>query len=262
MAALVSLAAGLCAQPPVVRPAFDTFEVATIKPTPADWTGGRFIRMQSAHQFIARNHSLKTLIMAAYNLSPKAISGVPEWSDAEHYDIVAKTPGDLRPDLDQQMAMLRALLTDRFRLAFHREQKEMPIYALTVAKGGPKLKESTVPSEPAPEGPPALAFVISPQGVSLPARSATMGELASVMQRAALDRPVIDQTGLSARYDFDLEWLPDETQFGGLGLKPNPENPKPDLFAAVQQQLGLRLEGTRAPVETLVVDHSEKPSAN
>jgi uncharacterized protein (TIGR03435 family) len=83
-----------------------------------------------------------------------------------------------------------------------------------------------------------------------------------VLQRAALDRPVIDQTGISGRYDFDLEWLPDETQFGGLGLKPNPDHPKPDLYAAVQQQLGLRLEATTGPVDVLIVDRAEKPSEN
>jgi uncharacterized protein (TIGR03435 family) len=113
-----------------------------------------------------------------------------------------------------------------------------------------------------PEGPPAPAFVIFPDEVKLPARSASIGELASVMQRAAMDRPVIDQTGISGRYDFDLEWLPDETQFGGMGLKPNPDLPKPDLFAAIQRQLGLKLEATRSPVDVLVVDHAEKPSEN
>jgi uncharacterized protein (TIGR03435 family) len=252
----------LAAQTTAVRPAFDAFEVATIRPTPPDWAGGRYIRMQSAHQFVARNHSVKTLLAAAYNLSPQAISGVPDWSDAEHYDILAETPGDTRPTLDQQMAMLRNLLALRFKLVFHRERKEMPIYALTVSRGGLKLKASVVSPDATPEGPPALAFVISPQGVTLPARSATVGEFASVLQRAALSRPVIDQTGISGRYDFDLDFLPDETQFGGLGLKPNPETPKPDLFAALQQQLGLKLEATRGPVEVLIVDKAERPSEN
>jgi len=255
---LIVAAAALYAQAP--RPAFDSFEVATIKPTPPDWSGGRFIRMQSAHQFVARNHAVKTLLAAAYNLSPKAIFGVPEWSEAEHYDVLAETPGETRPNLDEQMVMLRKLLADRFKVVFHREQREMPIYALTVAKGGPKLREGS--PDVTPEGPPALAFVIYPDGVKLPARSATVGEFASVLQRAAMDRPVIDQTGISGRYDFDLEWLPDETQFGGLGLKPNPDQPRPDLFAAVQQQLGLKLEATRGPVDTIVVDHAEKPSEN
>jgi len=243
-------------------PAFEAFEVATIKPTPPDWTKGRYIRMLSAHQLEAKNHALKTLLAAAYNLSPQAIFGVPEWGDAEHYDILAKTPGEVRPNLDEQMTMMRRLLTDRFGLVFHREWKEMPVYALTVAKGGPKLKETAITPEASPEGPPALAFVIAPDRVSLPARSATIGEFASVLQRAAMNRPVIDQTGITGRYDFDLDWLPDDTQFGGLGLKPNPDAPKPDLWAALQQQLGLKLEATKGQVETLVVDRYKPPSEN
>ncbi len=217
--------------------------------------------MISAHELEAKNHAVKTLLAAAYNLSPKAIFGVPEWSDAEHYDILAKTPGDVRPNLDEQMAMLRKLLTERFKLTFHREKRgNAGLCVLTVAKGGPKLREGT--PDTTPEGPPALAFVIQPDGVTLPARSATVAEFASVLQRAAMDRPVIDQTGITGRYDFDLNWLPDDTQFGGLGLKPNPDAPKPDLFAAIQQQLGLKLEATKGPVDVLVVDRVEKPTEN
>jgi len=91
-----------------------------------------------------------------------------------------------------------------------------------------------------------------------------MSELASVMQRASLDRPVVDRTGLTARYDFDLEFTPDETQFGGAFPRPatTDEPLKPDLFAAMQQQLGLRLEATRGPVDLLIIDHAERPSAN
>ena len=255
-------AAVVLAQPQVARPTFDAFEVATIKPTPPDWNGGRFIRMQTAHQLVARNHSIKTLLAAAYNLSPQAIFGVPEWGDSEHYDILAQVPGEVRPNLDEQMAMLRKLLTDRFGLVFHRERREMPVYALTVAKNGVQLKPTKIADDVTPQGPPALVFVIAPDGVSLPAVSATVGEFASVLQRAAMNRPVVDQTGLTGRYDFLLDFLPDETQFGGLGIKPNPDRPKPDLFAAVQQQLGLRLEATKGVVDTLVVDRYGKPSEN
>ncbi len=99
------------------------FEVATIKPTHPDWTKGRFIRMQTAHEFVARNHALKTLIAAAYNVSPRAIFGGPEWLESEHFDILAKTPGEVRPSLDDQMAMLRKLLAERFKLEFRREKK-------------------------------------------------------------------------------------------------------------------------------------------
>jgi uncharacterized protein (TIGR03435 family) len=262
VAALIIAATGIFAQAPATRPTFNGFEVATIKPTPADYQGGRFIKMQSAHLFSAKNHALKTLIAAGYNLSLQAISGGPAWVDSDRYDIVAKAPNEIRPNLDEQMAMLRKLLADRFSLTFHREQKELPIYALTIAKTGSKLKESTVSPDASPEGPPPLIFVLSPQGVSLPGRNATMAELASVMQRAAVDRPVVDQTGLTGRYDFVLEWTPDDTQFGGQ-RPPTPEVPvKPDLFAALQQQLGLKLVATRGPVEVLVIDRIERPSNN
>src|SRR3954468_2623436 len=140
-----------------------SFEVATIKRTDPDVTRGRIIRMQSTHQLFARNHSVKTLVAAAYNLSPQTIVGGEAWVEAEKFDILAKTPGEARPDLDAQMSMLRTLLGERFKLAFHRETKELPVYALTVAKGGAKLKEAAVVT--APEGPPPLVFVLSPQVV-------------------------------------------------------------------------------------------------
>ena len=218
--------------------------------------------MQSVHEFAAKNHTLKTLVAAAYNLNPRAISGGPEWVDSGHYDIVAKAPSEVRPNLDEQMSMLRKLLADRFRLTFHREPKELRVYALTIAKGGSKLKESAVSPEASPEGPPPLIFVVSPQLVRLPGRNATMADLASVMQRAALDYPVLDKTGLSARYDFDLEFTPDETVFGGMLGKGSDDSSRPDLLAAISQQLGLKLEATKGLVETMVIDHVERPTQN
>ena len=241
------------------RPAFDAFEVATIKPTDPG-VQGRWIRMETAHQFHARNHALLTLIAAAYNLSPRAISGWPAWVESEHFEILAKAPGEMRPNLDEQMRMLRKLLEERFHLAFHWERKELPIYALTMAKGGPKLKEATIVPG-GPEGPPPLVFVLSPDGVTLPGRYTSMAEFASVFQRAALDRPVVDQTGLTGRYDFDLQFTADESLFGGALRAPDVPT-KPDLFAALQQQLGLKLEATRGPVDALVIDRVEKPSEN
>jgi uncharacterized protein (TIGR03435 family) len=253
--------AGIFAQTPAPRPAFTEFEVATIKPSDPDSTG-RWIRMQSANRFYAKNHTLKTLVQAAYNLTPRAVSGGPSWVDSDRYEILAETPGNVRPTLEEQMSMLRKFLADRFKLEFHREEKEFSIYAMTVARTGSKLKESTLDPDATPEGPPLLAFVLAPDTVRLPARGVTMAEVASVFQRAALDRPVVDRTGLSGRYDFDLEFTPDESQFGGIGLKGTPESTKPDLFTAMQQQLGLRLEATKGPINTVVIDRVERPSAN
>src|ERR1700733_5625321 len=133
--AFLIAASGLFAQSPANRPTFDEFDVATIKPTTLDWpTGGRYMRMQTAHQFAARNYTLRVMLAAAYNLTPRAVSGGPAWVDSDRYDIVAEAPGQVRPTMDEQMAMLRKLLSERFNLEIHREEKEFPIYALTVAK--------------------------------------------------------------------------------------------------------------------------------
>jgi uncharacterized protein (TIGR03435 family) len=247
------------AQSAATRPTFDEFEVASIKPAIIDERGS-YIKMQSAHRFFVKNYTLKALVAAAYNLTARAISGGPAWAGSDRYDILAGTPGELQPNPDEQMSMLRKLLADRFKLTFHREPKEFSIYALTVAKNGPKLKESTAPPDKLPE----LINVVFPDRVSLPARNATIAQFASMMQRGVLDRPVVDETGLFGRYDFDLEWADDESQFGGrLRKRASTDGPdKPDLFAAMQQQLGLRLEATKGPVEALVIDQVEKPSAN
>jgi uncharacterized protein (TIGR03435 family) len=241
------------------RPAFDAFEVASIKLAGIDQEG-TFIRMQGPHRFYAQNYTLKSLVGAAYNLTPRGISGGPAWIVSEHFDIVAKTPGDVQPDIGEQMSMLRKLLDERFKLKFHREQKEFSIFALSVAKNGSKLQESTLPVS-------RLAYLINvvyPDHILLPARNATMAEFASTLQRGVLDRPVVDRTGLTGKYDFDLEWTPDETQFGGrLSMTANAaESAKQDIFAALREQLGLRLEATKGPIETLVIDKVERPSEN
>jgi uncharacterized protein (TIGR03435 family) len=240
------------------RPKFDAFEVATIKPVDPDAKAGRYIVMQGTNRFVEKAYTLKLLIAAAYDLNPRTISGGPGWIESDHYDIVAVTPGEVRPTHDEQMSMLRNLLTDRFKLTFHREEKVFSIYELEVAKNGPKLKASTSP----PDDPPALISTVYPQRIVMPARNVTMSDLTRLMQRAILDRPVVDKTGLSGRYDFDLEWAPDETQFGGEVPAASVEAQAAPLFSAIQQQLGLRLEATRGPVQALVVDKAERPSAN
>jgi uncharacterized protein (TIGR03435 family) len=240
------------------RPKFDAFEVATIKPVDPDAKAGRYIIMQGTNRFVEKAYSLKLLIAAAYDLNPRTISGGPGWIESDHYDIVAVTPGEVRPTHDEQMSMLRSLLTDRFKLTFHREEKVFSIYELEVAKNGPKLKVSTAP----PDDPPALISTVYPQRIVMPARNVTMSDLARLMQRAILDRPVVDKTGLTGRYDFDLEWAPDETQFGGEVPPAPAEAQAAPLFSAIQQQLGLRLEATRGPIQALVVDKAERPSAN
>jgi uncharacterized protein (TIGR03435 family) len=244
------------------RPAFDAFEVATIKPA-APEPPGRYTRMLSAHRFIAKNYSLKYMIGAAYNLPQRAISGAADWMDTEHFDVMAGTPGAVQPDVEEQMKMLRALLAERFQLKFHREPKEMPVYVLSAVKTGAQLKESEAPADAQPQIVGVVhAYKEGGVYVEVPARNATVAQFAGMLQRAVLDRPVVDKTGLTGRYDFDLEWTPDESQYGGAMPVGSPENPKPDLYAAVQSQLGLKLEATRALFDTFVIDRAEKPSQN
>jgi uncharacterized protein (TIGR03435 family) len=241
---------------PVPQPAF---EVATIKPTSPD-ERARFMTMQSAHEFVARNYTLKFMVAAAYNLPPRAISGGPDWIDTNRYDILAATPGEQRPSVDEQMSMLRTLLADRFKLAIHTEKKDFSVYVLTVAKNGAMLKDSAA----LPDEPPKLVNIVYPgDRIVLPARNATMPQFVSMLQRAVFDRPVLDKTNLSARYDFDLEWTPDDTQFGGNLPPILPENArKPDLFAALQQQVGLKLESSQAAIDAIVIDSVQGPSEN
>jgi len=123
---------------------------------------------------------------------------------------------------------------------------------------GPKLKPSASVDTPPTVGP----GVVYPDRIVLPGRNATLGELASLLQRAILDRPVVDETGLAGRYDFDLAWAPDESQFGGDVPKASETAPSLPLFEAIQQQMGLRLEAKRGIVDALVVDAAAKPSGN
>jgi uncharacterized protein (TIGR03435 family) len=239
------------------RPKFDSFEVATIKPGTSDNKAGRYLFMQGNNRFVGKNYTLKLLIAAAYDLNSRTIFGGPEWIDSDRYDILAVTPGEVRPTHEEQMSMLRKLLAERFSLAFHREQKEFSIYVLEVAKDGPKLKKSA-----APDDPPALISTVYPKHILLPARNTTIADFVSLLQRAVLDRPVVDKTGLQGKFDFDLQWAPDETQFGGEVPVAPSDAPAPPLFSAMQDQLGLKLTATRGPIEAFVVDKADRPSAN
>jgi uncharacterized protein (TIGR03435 family) len=240
------------------------FEVATIKPSKPDTPGKAFtIR---GREFLTINTSLSDMVVFAYGIHAKQILSAPAWVETDKFDITAKPEGDGQPNLDQYKEMFRKLLADRFKLTFHRDKKELSVYAIVVGKSGPKLTKS----EGNPNAPPSLFF----RGLGmLPARNASMSEFADVMQSAVLDKPVLDQTGLTGKFDFTLTWTPDEFQFGGLGVRvPPPNDPSvtigprgtasPDLFTAFQEQLGLKLESTKAPAEVFVVDRVEKPSEN
>ncbi len=182
MAGLAAFASASFGQDAGTQSGFEAFEVATVKPTAPEETGvnkGRFIRMQSAHRFQAKNYTVNGLIAAAYDLNPKIISGGPAWAETDRYDVMAATPGYSRPSYEDQMRMLRKLLSDRFNLRFHRRKEEFPIFELTVAKSGPKLRLSSAP----PGEPYNVTTTLYPAasgGIDhalLPANNITMGSL-------------------------------------------------------------------------------------
>lgn len=219
------------------------------------------------HFFLSKNRTAKECIDLAYDLPPGMIVGGPEWIASERYDISALTPDDSSSP-EQRLLMLQTLLMERFRLTFHREAKELPVYALVIGNGGLKLRENAAGPKRAGN------LVIQPtpnRGAMIPARNATMAEFVSTMQRFVMDRPVVDRTGLTGTWDFDLEWAVDGTRLpqtlGPVSERLTSARPiagkesKPDIFSAVQQ-LGLRLQPTKAPVEALVVDTVVKPDLN
>jgi bla regulator protein blaR1 len=232
------------------------FEVATIKPSDPNRPGRRLFSIGST-ELTTFYTTVNDLIVFAYGVHAGQISGAPAWVESDKFDITGKPEGGGQPNPNQFKTMLQKLLADRFQLTLHRDKKQLTVYALTVGKNGPKLTRSEAASSI-----PNLIF----RAGNWPVRNATMEEFAGVMQ-AHLDRPVVDQTGLKGRFDFQLQWTPDETPFaspGGPGEPPKPpeRETQPDLFTAIQQQLGLKLESTRAQTDVLVIDKVEKPSEN
>jgi len=253
-AVLGILGGGPLAQGQEARPKFDAFEVATVKPVEAGARAGRTFKMDGTHRWVATNYPLKNLIALAYDLNPRTISGGPGWIETQCFTIEAVTPGDVRPTRLDQMQMLRALLVERFGLKFHREEKEFAIYALSVAKGGPKLKAAAKPDDP-----PQIVGVVYPDRIEVPARSVTMDDFVAMLQRATLDKPTVNKTGLTGKYDFDLKFAQDETVYGGEIPRAPDDAQSPHFFTAVQEQLGLKLEATRGMVSEMVVDGAVKP---
>jgi uncharacterized protein (TIGR03435 family) len=242
---------------PMPADANPVFEVATIKPSKPG-TPGKGFGVRGRH-FSTKNTSVSDIITFAYGVHARQITGGPAWLETDKYDLDAQPDGEGQPNDKQWKTMVQKLLADRYKLTFHREKKELSVYAIVVGKTGPKLTKS----EGDPNGLPALFF--RRLGM-LPARNATIADFAGLMQAAVLDRPVVDQTGLPGRYDFTLTWTPDEFQFGGqvanTPAPPGNAEAPPDLFTAMQQQLGLKFESTKAPAEVLAIDHVEKPSEN
>jgi uncharacterized protein (TIGR03435 family) len=252
--------------PPPVRMAANAdpaFEVATIKPSDPARPGKLFT--VRGRDVVTINTTLSDLITMGYNLHVRQITGGPAWLDSDKYDVTGRPDVPGQPSVQQIKIMIQKLLVDRFQLKFHREKKELSVYAISVSKGGAKLSKSQAD----PNSLPGLFFGGAGPGggVNFNVRNATIAEVASTLQGAVLDKPVVDQTGLSEKYDFIVKFTPDAGQmaaFGAAGPRPAADNPDapPDLFAAFQQQLGLKIEGSKAPVDVMVIDKVEKPSAN
>jgi uncharacterized protein (TIGR03435 family) len=240
-----------------------TFEVATIKPNDSGAPNIKMLRF-GVDDFETRNSSLIDLIAYAYEVQATQIMDGPEWMGHDRYDIRAKPDFQGVPNPAQMHSLVRKLLADRFALTFHKDKKEMSAYVLTVVKTGSKLKRTEFNGTGI-----SFGLVPNPTGITIPVRNGTMSEFSGVLQSMVLDRPVVNETELSGKYDFTLTFMPDDSQFNGhppmtKGQTPNPDaaDAAPSLFEAIQQQLGLKLETKKAAVDVISIDHVEKPSAN
>lgn len=215
------------------------FEVASVKPQAPGDTRGSIGPSPGA--FIANGIPLKILIEIAYHVKDFQISGGPDWIETDHYDVSAKAPAGFIPTAQQMQPMLQALLEDRFRLKLHRETRELPAFALVVGKGGPKLTAS--------------AFADSRISVGHGIFTGQKIDMAGLADALAMDsdRTIVDRTGLAGQFDVTLKWNPDATDSDPAAVS---------LFTAIQEQLGLKLEATKAPVEVLVIDSVQKATEN
>lgn len=265
------------------------FEVASIKPNKSG-DGRVMLGFQPGGRFVATNIALRMLITQAYRIQPFQLINAPDWAASERYDINAK--GDVAPEQmrDAMPQLMQSLLADRFGLVAHRETREMPIYALVKARDdgrlGPQLKPTTVDCEalrpgrgagpggppPPPQAPPTGTVALGrggPAGMmgcgtrigpgTINATGATIaGIIAPLSQMTG--RVVVDKTGLTGRHDIELTWTPEQ----GTGAGPDAPSLAPgaaaSLFTAIQEQLGLKLESQRGPVEVVVVDKVSPPT--
>jgi uncharacterized protein (TIGR03435 family) len=233
------------------------FDVASVKLN-TSFTGGFSMGTKNG-RLTATNVSVRTLILKGFHAKDFQVTGGPGWLETERYDVIAKTENTSISD-DDLWLLLQPLLEDRFRLRFHRETKQLPVYSLTVAKGGPKLKPHVGDDEPSMSG------RLGSGKSSLAWTKTSMAKLADTLGEHT-DRIVVDNTGLKGFYDFKLDWAQEDSHEPagismlsslqeGLGLT------GPSIFTAVEEQLGLRLEPAKGPVQIIVIDGAEKASGN
>jgi bla regulator protein blaR1 len=259
-----------------------SFEVVSIKPNRSDDGGVSFQMLPG--RFTATGFTVEELITQGYGLDDTQISGAPTWIHSEKYDIDAKIEDSmgsqlqsLPPDQRQQRVnpMIQSLLADRFKLKVSHETKESSVYVLVVAKGGTKLHEAKPGDIYAngmkrPDGNPIGRSLLAPEPGKLVGQGVPIATLVRVLSRYQLGRIVLDKTGLAGEYDFTLQWTPEdghapmsnEAEGGQADAGALSPHSGPSIFTAIQEQLGLKLESTKAPVEVLVIDHVERPSPN
>ncbi|HEY4089770.1 MAG TPA: TIGR03435 family protein [Bryobacteraceae bacterium] len=234
------------------------FEAVAIKPSAPSADGRIMVGIQGGPgtrnpgQMNFWNISLADLIQNAWDVKKFQVSA-PDWLSSERFDIQAKIPSGATKD--EGRLMIQNMLADRFKLALHRTTKESSIYALTIAKGGPKLKEA----ETGPGAQPKRMMTMNEGGrMKMDLKGATMSAIVDMLG-LQLDRPVIDMTGLTGSYDVLMEFAPLPSP---AATAPDP-NSAPTIFSALTEQLGLKLEARKGPVETVVVDSMEKtPTEN
>jgi uncharacterized protein (TIGR03435 family) len=230
------------------------YEVATIKPSRPDEVNRTFLRQ--GRRFSTTATSIVDLMMFAYGIHFTQITNAPRWLGTDKYDVTLLQAGDGQPSEAQLKEMMRKLLSERLRLTFHREKRDLSVLRIVTLKTGPKLVDSLNPNGP--------AGVASGLG-TITVKSGTIADFAGYLQRyfspLVMDRPVIDGTGLSERYDFTIRFTPSFVPNGGAnGGRVSDEFP--DFFTAIQQQLGLKLETVTESVDVFVIDDLQRPSEN
>jgi uncharacterized protein (TIGR03435 family) len=249
----VALTVPLCAQS--AAPAYD---VVSIKPNKSG--SGMMRTMNAADGFSGENVSLKMLMQGAYDLkTDDQLVGLPGWGESANFDVQAKMDADTVAELKklsedgmvaERRAMMQTLLVERFHLKLHHETRDLPMYALTVAKSGFKLKEAVPDGSPDSKRRPGTMTVGrgTYSAVAIP-----MSNLALILGYQ-VHRLVVDRTGLSGQYDVALKWSPEDGA--------NSATDSPSLFVALEEQLGLKLDSTKGPVDVIVVDHAEMPAVD
>jgi uncharacterized protein (TIGR03435 family) len=241
---------------PMAADADPAFDVATIKPNNSGESALRQLTF-NGRSFVLRNGSLGDLIGFAYNLQMRQIVGGPDWMNSDRYDIDGVPDKEGAPSVDQMRVMMRKLLADRFALKFHPDKREMAAFVLAVGKGGPKLTVAqgggTLPGFGMGKG---------EGGLQLHVMNATMDEFSSFLQMLVLDRPVVNQTALTSRYDFRVTFVPDDSMFNGHPPKVPAETASAPALLDAMGQVGLKLTAEKTQVDVIVIDHVEKPSPN